>query len=214
MMVAASVAPVTFDLSTDIDALALAEDIFEQQKKNVGVTYTYCGCGTAVSRTAAWNAKQRGSLPTCRFCWNRARRGKKTSKDQTVYLCSQCRSPLPLDRVRQARCHGLAATCGNDACVRAARHERGIKAGLAKTRNAPPPLPCSVCGRPSERISSNRARSRRKKGIHHSAFCAAHRRRPGQHLKNSLPSSDAQLSALARGREKRHANISAKKGAT
>lgn len=133
--------PVVVDVrelsAADIDSLAIK--LIEEQRKNVGAEYAYCGtCGAGVSRSSAHRAQAAKSLPRCRACHRKWR--KKGHADTTIYLCAVCRKPITDGRmVHHARSrsrHGAPVTCGSGDCVRALRCESGRAAYARMTKQS------------------------------------------------------------------------------
>jgi len=130
----------------DGETSALALRLLEEQRRKVGVVYAYCvTCLGPVSVRSARKAT-REERPV--YCRKHAQTKPRVSKDDRVYLCSECRTPLQGKRLKWARTAaktGGARTCGAESCVVAARGRL-------------PPLPCDVCGEPTSRVTTNAAR--------------------------------------------------------
>jgi len=153
------------DISLSIDALdsdtsALAMNLVEEQKRKVGVVYAYCvTCLAPVSARSARKATREGRPVYCR---KHAQTKPPLSKDERVYLCSECRTPLQGERLKWARAAaktGGVRTCGTESCV-------------ATARGRLPPLPCDVCGDPTSRVTT--------KAAHHLGrrpLCDAHKKK-------------------------------------
>lgn len=173
----------------DTDELAL--QLFEQQRRETGASFAYCGrCGLAVPRESARRAGKRGVLPICRKCWQLSPTGVRRTTDDRVYLCAVCRTPLHGRREARARYQarrGVSTTCGEPSCARwmamtsaarggaanAARPPEALRAASLKTwdKRKRLALECAVCCAPL--VDRRRASGRHRRGL--PLFCEHHR---------------------------------------